>query len=56
MVNMFSKARVSNLIAGGTIAFTLYAIVFQVIQVDQLLVLSTLSGFAGKHLWDSTQA
>ena len=56
MNNLFSKARVSNVIAGSTILFSLYAIVFQVIQVDQLLVLSTLSGFAGKHLWDSTQA
>jgi hypothetical protein len=55
MKNVFSKARVSNVVAGGTILFTLYAVVFQIIQVDQLLVLSTLSGFAGKHLWDSTQ-
>jgi hypothetical protein len=56
MVNIFTKARVSNMVAGSTILFTLYAVVFQVIEVDQLLVLSTLSGFAGKHLWDSAQA
>jgi len=56
MVNIFTKARVSNVVAGSTILFTLAAIVFQTIQVDQLLVLSTLSGFAAKHLWDSSQS
>jgi hypothetical protein len=53
MANIFSKARVSNVIAGSTILFTLYAVVFQVVSVDSLLVLSTVSGFAAKHLFDS---
>lgn len=56
MVTIFSKAKVSNVIAGSVIMFTLYAVVFQVIAVDSLLVLSTVSGFAAKHLFDSRQS
>jgi len=56
MGNIFSKARVSNCVAGATIIFTLYSIVSMAIPSEQLLVLSTLSGFSAKHLWDSTQA
>jgi hypothetical protein len=56
MVNVFSKARVSNVVAGGTIIFTLYSIVSMAIPSEQLLVLASMSGFAAKHLWDSTQA
>ena len=55
MKNIFSKAKVSNVIAGSVIMFTVYAVVFQVVQVDSLLVLSTVSGFAAKHLFDSRQ-
>ena len=54
MVNILSKARVSNVVAGSTILFTVYAVVFQVVNVDSLLVLSTVSGFAAKkHLFTS---
>ena len=55
MKNIFSKARVSNVIAGSTIIFTIYAVVFQVVNVDSLLVLSTIAGFSSKHLFDSRQ-
>ena len=56
MTNILSKARVSNVIAGSTILFTIYAVVFQVVNVDSLLVLSTVSGFAAKHLFDTRNA
>jgi|TARA_R110000824_G_scaffold214513_1_gene400726 hypothetical protein len=56
MVNILSKARVSNVVAGSTILFTVYAVVFQIVNVDSLLVLSTVSGFAAKHLFDSRNA
>ena len=56
MVNILSKAKVSNVIAGSTILFTVYAVVFQVVSIDSLLVLSTVSGFAAKHLFDSKNA
>ncbi len=56
MAKIFSKARVSNCVAGATIIFTLYSIVSMTIPSEQLLVLSTLSGFSAKHLWDSAQA
>ena len=55
MVTIFSKAKVSNVIAGSVIMFTVYAVVFQVVAIDSLLVLSTVSGFASKHLFDSRQ-
>ena len=53
MKNFLSKAKVSNVVAGSVIMFTVYAVVFQVVAVDSLLVLSTVSGFAAKHLFDS---
>ena len=34
MTNILSKAKVSNVIAGSTILFTVYAVVFQVVNVD----------------------
>tara|TARA_X000001036_G_scaffold131536_1_gene124469 strand:- start:549 stop:722 length:174 start_codon:yes stop_codon:yes gene_type:complete len=55
MTNILSKAKVSNVIAGSTILFTVYAVVFQVVNVDSLLVLSTISGFSAKHLFNATQ-
>ena len=55
MKNIFSKARVSNVVAGSVIIFTVIAVVFQVVATDSLLVLSTVSGFASKHLFDSRQ-
>jgi|SaaInlStandDraft_2_1057019.scaffolds.fasta_scaffold470411_2 hypothetical protein len=54
MAKIFSKARVANFVAGGTIFFTLYAIVFQSVGAETLPVLTALSGFSAKHLWDST--
>jgi len=54
MSNILSKARVSNVIAGSTILFTIYAVVFQVVNVDSLLVLSTIAGFSAKHLFTSS--
>ena len=56
MNNLLSKSRVSNVVAGSTILFTVYAVVFQIVSVDSLLVLSTVSGFAAKHLFDSNNA
>ena len=56
MKNFLSKAKVSNVVAGSVIMFTVYAVVFQVVAVDSLLVLSTVSGFAAKHLLDSRQS
>tara|TARA_R110000787_G_scaffold7375_4_gene25253 strand:+ start:1899 stop:2069 length:171 start_codon:yes stop_codon:yes gene_type:complete len=56
MVNWFNKARISNIVAGSTIIFTLFAVVGTTIQTDQLLILASMSGFAGKHLWDSSQS
>jgi hypothetical protein len=56
MKNILSKSRVSNVVAGSTILFTVYAVVFQIVSVDSLLVLSTVSGFAAKHLFDSNNA
>tara|TARA_R110002020_G_scaffold296890_1_gene512633 strand:- start:2471 stop:2656 length:186 start_codon:yes stop_codon:yes gene_type:complete len=56
MVNnlkIFSKERVGNFVAGTTIFYTLYAIVFQSVSSEILPVLTALSGFASKHLWDS---
>jgi hypothetical protein len=55
MKNMFSKARVSNVVAGSVIMFTIFAVVTQTVATDSLLVLSTVSGFASKHLFDSRQ-
>ena len=53
MVKIFTKDRVANFVAGGTIFFTLYAIVFQNVGSEVLPVLTALSGFSAKHLWDS---
>tara|TARA_R110000824_G_scaffold220109_1_gene407133 strand:- start:29 stop:202 length:174 start_codon:yes stop_codon:yes gene_type:complete len=55
MKNIFSKARVSNVVAGSVIMFTIFAVVTQTVATDSLLVLSTVSGFASKHLFDSRQ-
>jgi len=55
-MTILSKAKVSNVIAGSVIMFTVYSVVFQIVAVDALLVLSTVSGFASKHLFDSRNA
>jgi hypothetical protein len=54
MVKIFSKARVANFMAGSTIFFTLYSLVFQSVSLEVLPVLTALSGFSAKFLWDST--
>ena len=50
---IFSKSRVANFCAGSVILFTAYAVVFQTIPSEMVLVLTTLSGFSAKHLFDS---
>tara|TARA_R110000824_G_scaffold28444_1_gene95588 strand:- start:42 stop:209 length:168 start_codon:yes stop_codon:yes gene_type:complete len=52
-MTFLSKAKVSNVVAGSCILFTIYAVVFQAVSVDSLLVLSTVAGFSAKHLFDS---
>jgi hypothetical protein len=52
-MKIFTKERVGNFVAGTTIFFTLYAIVFQSVGAEVLPVLTALSGFSAKHLWDS---
>ena len=54
MVKIFSKARVANFMAVSTIFFTLYSLVFQSVSLEVLPVLTALSGFSAKFLWDST--
>jgi len=50
---IFSKSRVANFCAGSVILFTAYAVVFQTIPNEMVLVLTSLSGFSAKFLWDS---
>jgi hypothetical protein len=49
-MKIFTKERVGNFVAGTTIFFTLYAIVFQSVGAEVLPVLTALSGFSAKHL------
>ena len=53
-MKVFTKSRVANFCAGTVILFTAYAVVFQEIQTEMLVILSGLSGFSAKFLWDST--
>lgn len=53
-MKIFTKSRVANFVAGTTILYTIYAVVFQEIQVEYLAILSGLSGFSAKFLWDSS--
>jgi len=53
-LKIFTKSRVANFVAGTTILFTLYSVVFQEIPTEYLAILSGLSGFSAKFLWDST--
>ena len=53
-MKIFTKSRVANFVAGTTILYTIYAVVFQEIQVEYLAILSGLSGFSAIFLWDST--
>ena len=55
-MKVFTKERVGNFVAGSTIFFTLYAIVFQNVGAEVLPVLTALSGFSAKHLWDSNNS
>jgi len=53
-LKIFTKSRVANFCAGTVILYTVYAVVFQEIQIEYLAILSGLSGFSAKFLWDST--
>ena len=53
-MKVFTKSRVANATAGSVILYTVYAVVFQEIPTEYLAILSGLSGFAAKFLWDST--
>jgi hypothetical protein len=55
-MKIFTKDRVGNFVAGSTIFYTLYAIVFQTVGAEVLPVLTALSGFSAKHLWDSNNS
>ena len=53
-MKIFTKSRVANFTAGTVILFTAYAVVFQEIQTEMLVILSGMSGFSAKFLCDST--
>jgi len=53
-LKLFTKSRVANFTAGSVILYTVYAVVFQEIPTEYLAILSGLSGFGAKFLWDST--
>jgi len=55
-MKIFTKDRVGNFVAGSTIFYTLYAVVFQSVGAEILPVLTALSGFSAKHLWDSNNS
>jgi len=52
-MKIFTKARVSNCVAGTVIIYSLYAIT--VIQLEPIAMasLGALIGFASKHLFDT---
>jgi len=53
---IFSKARVSNIMAAAVIAVVLYGFIAGVAtDAAATGVMGTLLGFAAKHLFDSTQ-
>jgi len=53
-MKIFTKSRVANFTAGTVILYTVYAVVFQEIQIEYLAILSSMAGFSAKFLWDST--
>jgi hypothetical protein len=52
-MNIFDRNRVSNITASSVILFTVYAVVFQTVPLESLAILTGVSGFASKHLFDS---
>lgn len=53
---IFSKARVSNIMAAAVVAVVLYGFIVGVaVDAAATGVMGTLLGFAAKHLFDSTQ-
>jgi|APSaa5957512535_1039671.scaffolds.fasta_scaffold90755_3 hypothetical protein len=52
-MKIFDRNRVSNITASATILFTLYAVVFQAVPTESLAILTGISGFSAKHLFDS---
>ncbi len=54
---IFSKARVSNIMAAAVIAVILYGFIADIPQtVVEGTMMGTLVGFAAKHLFDSSQS
>ena len=52
-MKIFSKARVSNVVAGTVIIYSIYAITVLTLDAISMTALGTISGFAAKHLFDS---
>ena len=56
-IPIFSKARVSNIMAAATISTMLYAFVAGIPEtVVEGSMMGIIAGFAAKHLWDSSQS
>jgi len=54
---IFTKARVSNIMAAVTIATMLYGFVAGIPEtVAEGSMMGIIVGFAAKHLWDSSQS
>lgn len=54
---IFTKARVSNIMAAGVVGAVIYAFVTGVPQtVEEGGLMAMLAGFAAKHLFDSSQS
>ena len=52
-MKIFTKARVSNCVAGTFIIYSLYAITFLQLEPIAMASLGALIGFASKHLFDT---
>ena len=53
-MKIFTRARVSNCVAGTVIIYSLYAITILELEPIAMTSLGALIGFASKHLFDST--
>ena len=52
-MKIFTKARVSNIVAGTVIIYSIFAITQLTLEPISMTALGNLSGFAAKHLFDS---
>jgi len=52
-MKIFTKARVSNCVAGTVIIYSLYAITSMHVEPIAMASLGALIGFASKHLFDT---